>query len=111
MTSINRLRWRALAEAMVLGVIAATSLAATPAQKSPSVRRRAAAAVLRRDDIARVAREQKNAVVSLHTLRGAPDGASDVAPPPPWIEFEEGLGSGVVIDASGLILTSQGRCP
>jgi serine protease Do len=82
-------------------------LAAPPGQRSPSKTtpaERQASPVLRRGDFARVAREQQHAVVSLHTLRGGP-GSS--AAQRLWVEpLEEGLGSGVVIDASGLVLTN-----
>ena len=69
----------------------------------------AAAPVLRADAIARVARQRADAVVFLHTvMRGE---KSDRAPAePPWQDLlrpvQEGLGSGVVIDATGLILTN-----
>ena len=84
--------------------IAVAFLAAAPAQRNAVVTSSSAGKVLRRDDIARVAREQKNAVVSLHTLSGA---AGTGASPRLWVEpLTEGLGSGFVIDATGLILTN-----
>lgn len=53
--------------------------------------------VLRTDAIARVARDRSQSVVFLHTM----------SQPPQVLEpIQEGLGSGVVIDASGLILTN-----
>lgn len=54
---------------------------------------------LRTDAIARVARMRANSVVALHTVSGDPD-----APELPFAR--QGLGSGVVIDADGLILTN-----
>lgn len=67
---------------------------------------------LRTDAIARVARERRQSVVFLHTVsQTSPkkDPLSELsAPQPPWIlkPVQEGLGSGVVIDTSGLILTN-----
>lgn len=55
---------------------------------------RSASPVLRRDSIARVAQDRTASVVFLHTMTaGSP-------------QIQEGLGSGVIIDASGLILTN-----
>jgi serine protease Do len=87
-----------------VAIVAVAFLAATPAQKSTVITPSSTGKVLRRDDIARVAREQQNAVVSLHTLRG---GAGTQTTPRLWVEpVKEGLGSGFLIDASGLILTN-----
>jgi serine protease Do len=97
-------RWSGIAVIASVATIVVAFLAATPAQRSTVTAPSPAGKVLRRDDIARVAREQKNAVVSLHTLRGGPGSQTN---PRLWVEpVEEGLGSGVVIDASGLILTN-----
>ena len=57
--------------------------------------------VLRADTFARVARDRQGSVVFLHTVTGArqsPEQPSLIEP------IQEGLGSGVVIDAAGLIL-------
>lgn len=70
--------------------------------------------VLRRDSIARVARLRVASVVFLHTMtRGSPEQlppGDPGTPPQPQPQvlppIQEGLGSGVVIDASGLILTN-----
>lgn len=57
---------------------------------------------LRTDTIARVARLRAASVVALHTLSG-----EAVAPDLPIVwPIREGLGSGVVIDADGLIVTN-----
>ena len=70
--------------------------------------------VLRADTFARVARDRERSVVFLHTVSSANDTSSrsvwpqsPTAPQPGVIEtIREGLGSGVVIDAGGLILTN-----
>ena len=71
---------------------------ATAAQPAP-------APVLRTDTFARVARDREGSVVFLHTVTGARQSPSPGQPA--LIEpIQEGLGSGVVIDAAGLILTN-----
>ena len=61
------------------------------------------APVLRTDTIARVARKRTPAVVFIHVIsEGSPASQPTWMPPP----NQEGLGSGVVIDAGGLILTN-----
>lgn len=103
---MNGSRWSGVAVNVSVATIAVAFLAATPAQRNTVVKSRSAGKVLRRDDIARVAREQKNAVVSLHTLRGGAGAGAGTAPRL-WVEpSTEGLGSGFLIDASGLILTN-----
>lgn len=74
---------------------------------------RAAPPVLRLDTIARVARERATSVVFLHTVsQGSPEQRpfGGLVTPQQQIQLlepvQEGLGSGVVIDASGLILTN-----
>ena len=75
-----------------LGAIAGAIVALTARDGMPQAR--AGAPVLRVDTIARVAQQGTRSVVFLHTMsRGAP-------------QFQEGLGSGVIIDPSGLILTN-----
>ncbi len=75
---------------------------------------RATPPALRTDTIARVARTRTPSVVFLHTMR---ESSQEPAPlvglltpqqsPPRTIRtIQEGLGSGVIIDASGLILTN-----
>lgn len=101
---MNGSRWSGVAAIGGVAAVAVTFLAATPAQRSTVTTPSPASKVLRRDDIARIAREQKNAVVSLHTLRG---GVGTQTTPRLWVEpLKEGLGSGFLIDASGLILTN-----
>lgn len=81
---------------------------------SGTAQTRAPAPVLRTDTIARVARQRTPSVVFLHTMsQGPPEqrrpgGPSTPPQQPPRIvtPILEGLGSGVVIDASGLILTN-----
>ena len=70
---MNESRWSGVAVNVSVAIIAVAFLAATPAQRSTVITPSVVGKVLRRDDIARVAREQKNAVVSLHTLRGGPE--------------------------------------
>ncbi|MBI4887243.1 MAG: trypsin-like peptidase domain-containing protein [Acidobacteria bacterium] len=58
---------------------------------------------LRTDSIARVARVRASSVVALHTLSPGPDETWDLLTPPTG---QQGLGSGVVVDAHGLIVTN-----
>lgn len=78
-----------------------------PATQPPaSAAQPALAPVLRTDTFARVASIRERSVVFLHTVTGtAPPASRD---PLTLIEsvVQEGLGSGVVIDATGLILTN-----
>lgn len=91
-----------------VGILLGVATAATPDQAAGP------APVLRTDTITRVARTRTPAVVFLHTVReGAPEPARldpILAPPQqmrrPARTMEEGLGSGVIIDSSGLILTN-----
>ena len=104
---MSKQQWLRVATAAAAATIAVVFLAVAPAQKGPSPTRRSASGVLRRDDIATVAREQKDAVVSLHTLREV--SSDELRGLPPWLRIEplqEGLGSGFIIDAAGLILTN-----
>ena len=64
---------------------------------------KAPAPSLRTDSIARVARLRASSVVALHTVSPTPDVLQDPAVGP---LMQQGLGSGVVIDAHGLILTN-----
>lgn len=90
-----------------IAIVWASSRSATP----QAAQRRAPA--LRVDAFSRVAREAERSVVFLHTMSGVP---SPTAPalfaPEPLLRpgliqpIEDGLGSGVVIDAGGLILTN-----
>ena len=83
-------------------IAAATLLLVSPSTADPQPRPRTTAAPpLRTDAIARVARLRTSSVVAVHTVTRMPaPGLPDAAPD------EEGLGSGVVIDATGLILTN-----
>ena len=96
-------RW---ASALSVGVVAALAFAGV----SSTGQTRTPAPVLRTDTIARVARERTASVVFLHTLsQGSPQQESPGRPsllPRLLEQLQEGLGSGVVIDASGLILTN-----
>ena len=73
---------------------------------------RSVSPVLRRDSIARVARDRTVSVVFLHTITlGSPEEAgggnrAQGQRPNTRAQIFEGLGSGVVIDASGSILTN-----
>lgn len=71
---------------VAIGLIAGTAFQTDAAPPQP-------APVLREDTIARVARQRTDSIVFLHTESTAAPG-------------EEGLGSGVVIDVDGLILTN-----
>ena len=74
-------------------------------QPPASAAQPALAPVLRADTFARVARDRERSVVFLHTVTGASQSPSPEQPT--LIEpIREGLGSGVVIDATGLILTN-----
>ena len=78
---------------VVTGMLAVGGIAASD-QTAPN------APALRTDTIARVARSRTPSVVFLHTMR---EGPGDRTVPG---TVQEGLGSGVIIDASGLILTN-----
>ena len=80
----------------VVAVLALTGVSGTE-------QTRAVAPVLRTDTIARVARERTPSVVFLHVIS---EGSAALQPPWTPPSNQEGLGSGVVIDASGLILTN-----
>lgn len=85
--------------AISVGVVALLALSGV----SGTEQTRTDAPVLRTDTIARVARERTPAVVFIHVIsEGSP------ASQPPWMPppNQEGLGSGVVIDTGGLILTN-----
>lgn len=100
------------AAVMGAAVIAVVFMAVAPVQKtSPKapapVRLPSSSGLLRRDAVVRIVREHKNAVVSLHTLRVLSEAARLEASR--WLRVEpvqEGLGSGFMIDSSGLILTN-----
>ncbi len=87
------------------GIVLGGAILSMPARQQAS----ALAPVVRRDTFARVARERERSVVFLHTLTG---GGATAAGPPQILRPEilqpvrEGLGSGVVIDLAGLILTN-----
>ena len=96
----------------MLGLLGAmlVGLAAPPLSALSGPRQtRPLSPVLREDTIARVAQRRTRSVVFLHTIsKGRRDeksagGLFTPAPPP---DLQEGLGSGVIIDASGLILTN-----
>lgn len=76
---------------ITLGVVAAAMVMTV---RTGAAQTRRSAPVLRVDTIARVAEKTTRSVVFLHTMgRGEP-------------RIQEGLGSGVIIDVSGLILTN-----
>lgn len=91
-----------------LGIVLGATAAAAPDQAAP------AAPILRTDTIARVARTRTPSVVFLHTIREGsrePANLAGILTPQRQTRrtirtVEEGLGSGVIIDASGLILTN-----
>ena len=95
MPPFTRLHLFGLATALILGV----SVSGLEAQSAQS---RAPAPALRTDTIARVARLRTSSVVAVHT-RTREITIPDL--PLVW-PGEEALGSGVVIDANGLILTN-----
>lgn len=94
MTLSHRLYIAAVATALVLSA-ASLSEAQSPRAKAP-------APPLRTDAIARVAQLRTSAVVAVHTV--TPE--TTLPGVPLVLPGEEGLGSGVVIDANGLILTN-----
>lgn len=90
---------RVLLLGLAAGLTLAVSVSGLGAQSTHS---RAQAPPMRTDAIARVARLRASAVVSVHTLS-----SHALAPDPSAIPHsQEGLGSGVVIDSSGLIVTN-----
>jgi serine protease Do len=94
---------------IVLVAIAVAAAPALTALSGPS-QTRPLSPVLRADTIARVARQRTRSVVFLHTIsKGSRDqeSAADLLTPSPQLpRIQEGLGSGVIIDVSGLILTN-----
>ena len=87
----------------VLGIGAAAGTAWLPADAA----RRSTSPALLQDAFSRIAAERSGSVVFLHTMT-APQTADDTSPklwsPPP--AATEGLGSGVLIDRDGLVLTN-----
>ena len=96
----------------MVALAAAVVLTLAPTELPDTEQKRSSASFLRTDAISRVARERRQSVVFLHTVsqaspeKGPP--SELFTPQPPWIlkPIQEGLGSGVVIDDSGLILTN-----
>ena len=91
------------------GLMVTLALTAT----SGTAQTRTVSPVLRRDSVARVARVRAASVVFLHTMTmGSPEQPPRGLGTPPQQQpkvlppIQEGLGSGVVVDASGLILTN-----
>lgn len=87
-----------LALAALLAWLATERPVGVAAQQPP------VAAVIRADTFVRVAQSRERSVVFLHTLSGAPTASS--GQPASTEPIREGLGSGVVIDAAGSILTN-----
>lgn len=92
----------------VSGLLAGVTLAPFSSLDSQS---RSSAQTLRSDTIARVARESAPSVVFLHTIAREPGAylrreLLPLVPPGSVQVLEEGLGSGIVIDDAGLILTN-----
>ena len=95
-----------------IGMVVTLALTAIPG----TAQTRSTSPILRRDSIARVARERAASIVFLHTMTVASPGQQPLEglstppqqPPNVVLPIREGLGSGVVIDASGLIC--QGSC-
>lgn len=86
--------------------------ASPPSLAAPEV---LASGILRTDSVSRVARAAAPSVVFLHTVSATRPTASSrspsprpLFPAPPWAQGQvrEGLGSGVVIDSAGLVLTN-----
>lgn len=100
-------RWASLAGAGAVALLAVAGVSGT-------TQTRATPPALGTDTIARVARTRTPSVVFLHTMsERAPEPASaggGLTPPQQPRRYlrpiQEGLGSGVIIDASGLILTN-----
>lgn len=99
MTMLSMSRTVRSASVAAAGLVAVGALAAV----SGAGQTRAHAPVLRTDTIARVARARIPSVVFLHTLHQSTSDPRLFRSPN---AAQEGLGSGVVIDASGLILTN-----
>ena len=94
MPQLNHRRLPGLATALTLAV-------GVSGLQAQSTRSPAPAPAMRTDAILRVARLRTSAVVSVHTLR------QHLVPDEPSVtHVQEGLGSGVVIDTNGLILTN-----
>jgi S1-C subfamily serine protease len=93
-------RTRLAIGAGLVALLAPTGAAGTAQAQTQT---RATAPVLRTDTIARVARKRAPSVVFLHVIS---EGAPAQQPPGTPPSSREGLGSGVIIDASGLILTN-----
>ena len=86
-----------------LGIVAATGAALVPAD----VAGRSTGPALLEDTFSRIVAERSGSVVFLHTLTAPPttyDNSPNLWTPPPGVS--EALGSGVLIDRDGLVLTN-----
>lgn len=87
----------------ILGIAAATGVALLPASVAP----RAPSRALLQDAFSRIAAERSGSVVFLHTMTAAPTDTGSPTPvfpqSPPAVE---GLGSGVLIDRDGMLITN-----
>lgn len=94
---LSKQQWLRVPTTAAVATIAVVFLA--PVQKGSIPTRHPASGVLRRDDIATIAREQKDAVVSLHTLREV--SADELRALPPWLRVEP-LQEGSARDSSSM---------
>lgn len=88
----------------VAGALAATLLLSVLGGNHPSTTAETTAAAMRSDAVSRVARERMRSVVFLHAVEDSPRPTK-----PNWLvqPAREALGSGIVIDGRGLILTNR----
>lgn len=85
----------------LLGAVAVWIVNGHPSSAAPELR----GPIMRTDDVSRIARDRSRSVVLLHSVVGVHDESGD---PLMWLlrPPREVLGSGIVIDGEGLILTN-----
>lgn len=106
--------WRWWMPPFLAGLVSAIALGGLSGADQTAIPGSSDAPVLRADTFARVARARRRSVVFLHTIARdsstgtSSRGASPLGPQRPRViePIREGLGSGVVIDVAGLILTN-----
>jgi len=104
---LTRLRHYAVlsAASLILGVVLGTTMFRESERSAASTAPRPRAEASRADAVVRVARDRARSVVLLHSAAGAAAVPNDGRE---WLiePVREGLGSGIVIDNDGLILTN-----
>ena len=99
---VSRTRQAPFIVGALLGAVAVWMVNGHPSSAAPEVR----GPIMRTDDVSRIVRDRSRSVVLLHSIVGAPQDES--GDPLAWLirPPREVLGSGIVIDDDGLILTN-----